>query len=94
VAAELVGVHAQTLRHYERVGLVVPARSNGNIRLYSQRDVERLTAIVLLTNELGLNLVGVAAIMRMRRRIEELQSQIDELESELRSWRGYLLEDR
>jgi MerR family transcriptional regulator/heat shock protein HspR len=94
VVADMVGVHAQTLRHYERVGLVVPARSNGNIRLYSEKDVERLTAIVRLTNELGLNLAGVEAILKLRRRIDELQREVDELEAELRAWRGYLLEDR
>ncbi len=94
IVADMVGVHAQTLRHYERVGLVVPARSDGNIRLYSQRDVERLTAIVKLVNELGLNLAGVEAILNLRRRIEELQHEVDDLEAELRAWRGYLLEDR
>ncbi len=93
VAAEMVGVHAQTLRHYERVGLIAPARSDGNIRLYSQRDVERLSSIVHLTHELGLNLAGVEAILSMRHRIAELQRKVEALESERRSWRGYLLED-
>jgi MerR family transcriptional regulator/heat shock protein HspR len=93
IAAERVGVHAQTLRHYERVGLVRPARSGGNIRLYSERDVVRLSAIVRLMDELGLNLAGVVAILSLRRRILELQSEVADLESELRSWRGFLLED-
>jgi MerR family transcriptional regulator, heat shock protein HspR len=93
VAADRVGVHAQTLRHYERVGLVEPARSGGNIRLFSERDVLRLRAIVLLVAELGLNLVGVEAILDLHRQVGELQAQVDALESDLRAIRGYLLED-
>lgn len=89
IAAELVGAHAQTLRHYERLGLVVPARSDGNIRLYSERDVARLAAIVCLTCELGLNLAGVSAILSLRRRIAELQSEVETLESELHRQQGY-----
>jgi MerR family transcriptional regulator, heat shock protein HspR len=93
VAADLVGVHAQTLRHYERVGLIEPARSGGNIRLFSARDVLRLRAIALLTADLGINLAGVEAILAMRRQIEDLQDHVAELQADLRAIRGFLLED-
>ena len=93
VAADLVGVHAQTLRHYERVGLIEPARSGGNIRLFSERDVLLLRAITLLTANLGVNLAGVEMILDLRRQVEDLQVQVDDLQSDLRAIRGYLLED-
>ena len=76
IAARMVGMHAQTLRYYERVGLVTPSRTQGNIRLYSQRDVERLLQIQRLVNDLGLNLAGVDVILRMTQQIEELQQQL------------------
>lgn len=94
VAAELVGVHAQTLRNYERLGLVEPARSAGNIRLYSARDVHRLRTIVRLAAEYGVNLAGIEVIMDLRRRIEALEADLDRLRAEMRLIRGYLLEDR
>jgi MerR family transcriptional regulator/heat shock protein HspR len=84
VTAELVGVHAQTLRHYERLGLVEPARSGGNIRLYSERDVARLRTIVVLTGELGVNLAAVRVILQMRRRIADLQTEVERLRSRRR----------
>lgn len=94
VVAELIGVHAQTLRHYERVGLIVPRRSSGNVRRYSDRDVERLRAIVRLTSELGINLSSVELILEMRDHIEHLQAEVDGLKAEMRQVRGYLLVDR
>lgn len=94
VAAELVGVHAQTLRHYERLGLVEPARSGGNIRLYSARDVHRLRTIVRLTAEYRVNLAGIEVILNMRRRIEALEADLERMRVEMRQIRGYLLEDR
>jgi MerR family transcriptional regulator/heat shock protein HspR len=94
VAAELVGVHAQTLRHYERLGLVEPARSGGNIRLYSARDVHRLRTIVRLTAEYRVNLAGIEVILNMRRRIEALEADLERMRAEMRLIRGYLLEDR
>lgn len=93
VAADLVGVHAQTLRHYERAGLVEPARSNGNIRLFSPRDVRRMRAIALLTGDLGLNLAGVEVILELRREMAALRAQVDDLQRDLRVLRGHLLED-
>jgi MerR family transcriptional regulator/heat shock protein HspR len=84
VAARLVGVHEQTLRYYERAGLVEPARSKGRIRLYSLHDLERVRQIRRLTDEMGVNLAGVEVIMRLTDRIRELEGQIDELEGEVR----------
>jgi MerR family transcriptional regulator/heat shock protein HspR len=82
VAARLVGVHEQTLRYYERAGLVEPARSKGRIRLYSLHDLERVRQIRRLTDDMGVNLAGVEVIMRLTDRIRELEQRIEELESE------------
>ena len=79
VAARLLQVHPQTLRYYERAGLLKPTRSSGKIRLYSQREIERLRKIQRLTNELGVNLAGVEIIIKMRRRMFGMQQQIEEL---------------
>jgi MerR family transcriptional regulator/heat shock protein HspR len=76
VAAELAGVHPQTLRVYERKGLVLPSRTSGNTRRYSQRDIERLRRIQELTNE-GINLAGVLRIIELEREIEELRTIIE-----------------
>lgn len=76
VAAELAGVHPQTLRVYERKGLVQPSRTQGNTRRYSQRDIDQLRRIQELTNE-GINLAGVLRIMQLERRIEELRGVIE-----------------
>ena len=83
VAARLVGVHEQTLRYYERAGLVEPARSKGRIRLYSLHDLERVRQIRRLTDEMGVNLAGVEVIMRLTDRIRELEGRLHELEAEL-----------
>jgi MerR family transcriptional regulator, heat shock protein HspR len=77
VAAELVDMHPQTLRLYERKGLIEPSRSAGKTRLYSQRDVEHLREIRRLTQELGVNLAGVEEIIRLRRRLDALQDQME-----------------
>ena len=84
VAADLVGMHPQTLRIYEQKGLVRPKRTPGNTRLYSERDLERLQLIQGLTTELGLNLAGVEAVLRFRDEVERLQSRIARLERQLR----------
>jgi MerR family transcriptional regulator/heat shock protein HspR len=76
VVARMVNLHPQTLRYYERVGLVAPARSAGNVRLYSPSDIERLRKICRLTDELGVNLAGVEVIMRLTDTIEQLQSDL------------------
>src|ERR1700751_1486039 len=83
VAARLVGVHEQTLRYYERAGLVEPARSKGRIRLYSLRDLERVRQIRRLTDEMGVNLAGVEVIIRLTDHIRELEHNIERLETEV-----------
>lgn len=83
VAAKMVGLHPQTLRHYESQGLVTPKRSNGNVRLYSPIDIDRLRQIVRLTDELGVNLAGVQIILDMRERLEGLQLEMDTVRAEL-----------
>ena len=84
VAAELVGMHPQTLRMYENRGLVRPARTPGGTRLYSELDVERLRLIQRLTTELGLNLAGVEHVIRLEDELKRLRSRMDRLERELR----------
>ena len=79
VAARMVGLHAQTLRYYERVGLLDPARSRGNIRMFSPGDIRRVRWIKALIEDLGINLAGVEVIMRMQERIAELERQVHEL---------------
>lgn len=82
VAAELAGVHPQTLRIYERKGLVRPQRTSGNTRRYSDADIERLRSIQALTDE-GVNLAGVKRIMAMREEIADLKTQIGRLREQL-----------
>ena len=79
VAARIVGVHAQTLRYYERIGLLAPARSRGNIRMFSPQDVGRARWIKSLIDDLGINLAGVDVIIRMSNRMAELEHRIQEL---------------
>ncbi len=78
VAAELVDMHPQTLRLYERKGLIEPSRSAGKTRLYSQRDIEHLREIRRLTQELGVNLAGVEEIIRLRKKLDVLQDEMEE----------------
>jgi MerR family transcriptional regulator/heat shock protein HspR len=96
VAAKMVELHPQTLRHYESQGLIKPQRSDGNVRLYSPADIDRLRQIVRLTDELGVNLAGVQVILDMRDRLERLQLQMDsqqaELEAEIERLRKRLIE--
>lgn len=83
VAAELTGMHPQTLRVYEQKGLVSPGRSRGNTRLYSQADIDRLNLIGRLTDE-GINLAGVVRILDMRERAEEREHQLDSMRARMR----------
>lgn len=84
VAAELVGMHPQTLRIYEAKGLVRPGRTPGGTRLYSDADVERLRLIQRLTTELGLNLAGVEHVLRMQDELNRMRSRMARMERELR----------
>src|SRR5207302_4040856 len=88
VAARLVGVHEQTLRYYERAGLLEPARSKGRIRLYSLYDLERVRQIRRLTDEMGVNLAGVEVIMRLTDHIRALEQRVAEAPAELRRLRA------
>lgn len=83
IAARMVGVHAQTLRYYERVGLIWPSRSGGRQRLYSQADIERLRRIKTFTEDMGMNLAGAEVALKLVERIEELEHQVQQLETEL-----------
>jgi MerR family transcriptional regulator, heat shock protein HspR len=84
VAAELVGMHPQTLRLYESKGLVRPGRTPGGTRLYSEVDLERLRLIQRLTTELGLNLAGVEQVLRLEDELRRMQARMVRLERELR----------
>jgi MerR family transcriptional regulator, heat shock protein HspR len=84
VAAELVGMHPQTLRIYEQKGLVRPKRTAGNTRLYSDFDVARLQLIQRLTSETGLNLAGVERVLRLEDELERMRRQLDRMEREMR----------
>jgi MerR family transcriptional regulator/heat shock protein HspR len=83
VAAELVGVHPQTLRIYEQKGLVRPKRTAGNTRLYSDADLERLRLIQQLTTELGLNLAGVEMVLRLEDQLSRMQRRLERVEREM-----------
>ncbi len=92
VVSEMLGIHPQTLRLYEREGFIKPKRSGGNTRLYSDEDVEKLEMILRLTRELGVNLAGVEVILSMREKMEQMQREMqdtierlhDELAGEIR----------
>jgi MerR family transcriptional regulator/heat shock protein HspR len=84
VAAELVGMHPQTLRIYENKGLIRPKRTAGNTRLYSEADLDRLRLIQQLTNELGLNLAGVEQVLRLQDELLHLRRRLDRMEREMR----------
>lgn len=84
VAVRMVGVHAQTLRYYERVGLVAPSRSFGKRRLYSQRDIERIRRIKTLTDDLGINLAGVEVVLRLMDKMNQMDKEIGRLREEVK----------
>lgn len=83
IAARLVGMHQQTLRYYERAGLVSPQRTGGNIRMYSNADIQRIRQAQRLIDELGVNLAGVDIILRMGEQIRELQEELERSRREL-----------
>ena len=84
VAARILGVHAQTLRYYERAGMIEPSRSLGNRRLYSMEDIDQLRRIKTLINNLGVNLAGVEVILRMAGRMAEMEQEIQELQQRVK----------
>ncbi len=79
VVADMLDIHPQTLRLYEREGLVVPQRTSGNTRLYSQDDIEKLRRVLRLTRELGVNLAGVEVILGMREKMEQMHDMMEQL---------------
>ena len=81
--AEMYGIHPQTLRLYEREGLLKPSRTEGNTRLYTEDDLQRLEFILSLARDLGVNISGIAIILQMRERMEEMQRQIQEFVASL-----------
>ena len=83
IAARMVGIEAHTLRYYERLGLIQPDRSDGNIRLYSEDDIERLRYIKTLMSDCGVNPAGVEVALRLMQKMKEMQRQIEEMEGEI-----------
>ncbi len=91
VAARMVGMHAQSLRNYERVGLIRPGRSRGRVRLYSAADIQHLRNIQRLVQDLGVNLAGVEVILNMRGRMQRMEREMDLLRQELQAYRDRVL---
>jgi MerR family transcriptional regulator/heat shock protein HspR len=85
VVASMLDIHPQTLRQYEREGLVEPSRTQGRMRLYSQRDIDRMKLILRLTRQMGVNLAGVDIILQLKEQIDSMQTEIDQLKDELSS---------
>jgi len=83
VVASMLNIHPQTLRQYEREGLVEPSRTQGRMRLYSQRDIDRMKLILRLTRQLGVNLAGVDIVLQLKEQIDQMQQEIDQLREEL-----------
>ncbi len=87
VAARILGIRSYTLRYYEKIGIIEPHRSRGNIRLYSDKDIFLLKQMKTLMEDLGINLAGAEVILRMAQRMTELQQQVEGLESEVQELR-------
>ena len=87
IAAQILGIQSYTLRYYEKIGIIEPSRSRGNIRLYSDRDIALLRRVKILMDDLGVNLAGTEVILRMAQRMTELQQQVKELEAGLKQSR-------
>jgi MerR family transcriptional regulator/heat shock protein HspR len=84
IAARMIGIEAHTLRYYERLGLVQPERSSGNIRLYSEEDIERLRYVKALMSDCGVNLAGVEVALRLMQRMRDMREQLEEMEKKIR----------
>ncbi len=83
VVAKVLNIHPQTLRQYEREGLIEPSRTQGRMRLYSQRDIDRIKMILRLTRDLGVNLAGVDIILQLKEKIDAMEQEIEQLRDEL-----------
>ena len=90
IAARMLGLHAQTLRYYERVGLIWPSRTVGRQRLYSPADIERLRRIKTFTDEMGMNLAGAEVALKLVERIEELEAEVQQLTDQVNRLRSHL----
>ena len=88
VVAHMLDMQTHTLRYYERIGIIAPCRSRGNIRLYSERDVELLRRVRSLVEGMGVNLAGVEVILRLMRRMNQLQNELERAEEQLMKLRG------
>ncbi len=88
VAARMLDVQTHTLRYYERVGVIEPRRSRGNVRLYSDRDIAILQRVKTLVDDMGINLPGVEVILRMMERVEILQNELEQAQQEINELRG------
>ena len=84
--ADILNIHPQTLRQYEREGLIKPSRTNGKIRLYSQKDIDHIKYVLTLTRELGINLAGVDLILKLNIKIEQLENEVDEYKTKFRDY--------
>lgn len=84
VAAKIVGIEAHTLRYYERLGLIQPCRSGGNIRLYCEDDIDQLRYIKTLMSDWGVNMAGVEVALRLMQRMEEMQHRVEEMENKIK----------
>jgi MerR family transcriptional regulator/heat shock protein HspR len=87
IAARILGTHTHTLRYYERIGVIEPKRSQGNIRLYSEGDITLLRRVKTLIEDMGVNLAGVEVILRLMQRMNEMQNELEKLESEVKRLR-------
>jgi MerR family transcriptional regulator/heat shock protein HspR len=88
VVAKVLTIHPQTLRQYEREGLITPSRTDGKMRLYSQRDIDRIKMILRLTRDLGVNLAGVDVILQLKEQLDEYERVVDELKEEINTLKG------
>lgn len=88
IVAKILDIHPQTLRQYERENLITPSRSDGRIRLYSQRDIEKIKTILRLTRELGVNLAGVDVVMRLKDKMELMEEELSQLRQEVSRMRS------
>ena len=84
IVASMLDVHPQTLRQYERDGLIKPSRTEGRVRLYSQRDIDKMKMILRLTRDLGVNIAGIDVILRLKEQMEEMEKEIEILKNALR----------